>query len=700
MASPRKPVTFTGSSPLAPLMAQFVQEKRACGYRFNPAASSLRRLDAHLCSQGLQQVELPKAATASWLAKQPHETGKTQRARVNLVRNFALFMRRLDLPADVPDHAVGAKDSRPFLARVLTHGEVRRLLEAADRIEPMASTHLRHIVLPELLRVLYGCGLRLEEALRLRMRDVDLVQGVLRINDTKFRKDRLVPPARPLVVRLQKYAAALGPRSDDEYFFPSPRGGRLDGGGVYRNFRELLHRCGIGHGGRGEGPRLHDLRHTFAVHTLLRWYREGADLQARMPVLATYLGHASIDGTQDYLQMTAELHPEIVSRSDAAFSDVIPRGPGGRHEADRPLLHVTNYLTRYLAGQRNLSPNTIKAYRDVFTLLLRFGRDGRGIAVERLCLADIDVTFVEAFLDHLSQERKCSIRTQNQRLAVLHAFFRYVQSEVPERMLQCQKIMAMPLRRHVQVPVAYMSKDELTQVLAHPDPTTSAGRRDAVMLSVLYDTGARAQELIDLNAHDVRLTTPAQVRLLGKGRKVRVVPLMDATARLLRDHLRENDLDRPERGHLPLFQNRQGGRLSRSGLRYLLHCHVQAARSAVPGFTQKISPHSMRHTKGMHLLQSGVSLEMIRDFLGHVDVKTTQIYARANLEMKRRALEKVAGESPSPSAAVLAAEQVAARLAALAVATSATSTPKPPSCRRMRSCATHPYGGWTCWATS
>lgn len=147
-----------------------------------------------------------------------------------------------------------------------------------------------------------------------------------------------------------------------------------------------------------------------------------------------------------------------------------------------------------------------------------------------------------------------------------------------------------------------MSKDELKQVLAHPDPTMLEGRRDAVILSVLYDTGARAQELIDLNAHDVRLTMPAQIRLLGKGRKVRVEPWMDATARLLHDHLRENALDRPEQGHLPLFQNRQGGRLSRSGLRYLLHCLVQAARSAVPGFTQKISPHSVRHTKGMHLL--------------------------------------------------------------------------------------------------
>jgi integrase/recombinase XerD len=261
MATPRKPVTFTGNSPLAPLMAQFVQEKRACGYRYDECAGILRRLDAHLFRQGLQQVELPQALVSSWLAKQPHESGKSQRVRINRTRQFALYMQRLGLPADVPDQGTGAKESKSFLARVLTHEEVRRLLEAADRIEPRASTHLRHIVLPELLRVLYGCGLRLEGALSLRMRDVDLVQGVLHINDTKFRKDRLVPPARPLVVRLQKYAAALGPRPEDDYFFPSPRGGQLHGSGVYRNYRELLQRCHIGHGGRGEGPRLHDLRH-------------------------------------------------------------------------------------------------------------------------------------------------------------------------------------------------------------------------------------------------------------------------------------------------------------------------------------------------------------------------------------------------------------------------------------------------------
>ena len=311
-------------------------------------------------------------------------------------------------------------------------------------------------------------------------------------------------------------------------------------------------------------------------------------------------------------------------------------------------VHVTNFLTHYLAAQRNLSPNTIKAYRDVFTLLLRFCRDVRGIALERLSLAHIDAPLVEAFLDHLRNDRHASIRTQNHRLAALHAFFRYVQSEVPERLLQSQQILAIRLRRHPRHSVGYLSKELLAQILAQPDLRTPSGRRDAVLLSVLYDTGARVQELIDLNAGDVRLDAPPQVRLMGKGRKMRAVPLMDATVDILRDHRRENGLDRPEHADRPLFQNRQGGRLTRTGVRYLLQKYVQAVRRDHPGFTQPVSPHSLRHTKGMHLLQSGVPLEIIRDFLGHVDVKTTEIYARANLEMKRRALEKVTDASPLP----------------------------------------------------
>jgi integrase/recombinase XerD len=312
-------------------------------------------------------------------------------------------------------------------------------------------------------------------------------------------------------------------------------------------------------------------------------------------------------------------------------------------------IHVTSFLTHHLAAQRNLSPNTIKAYRDVFTLFLRFCRDVQGIAPERLRLEQIDVSLVESFLDHLETERKSSPRTRNHRLATLHAFFRYVQAEEPAHIFQCQKILAIPLRRHAHGTVGYLSKEELAEILAQPDLRTREGRRDAVLLSVLYDTGARVQELIDLSVGDVRLHPPPQVRLLGKGRKVRAVPLMDNTVQLLRDHLLENHLDRPEQVDKPVFQNVRNQRLSRSGIRYILQKYLVRARSKLPSLNRTLSPHTLRHAKGMHLLQSGISLDMIRDFLGHVDVKTTQIYARANLEMKRQALEKITEPSPVPT---------------------------------------------------
>ena len=308
-------------------------------------------------------------------------------------------------------------------------------------------------------------------------------------------------------------------------------------------------------------------------------------------------------------------------------------------------VHVTNFLTHYLAAQRNVSPNTIKACRDVFTLLLRFCRDVQGIAPERLRLEQVDVPRIEAFLDYLERERKSSPQTRNHRLAALHAFFRYVQAEEPARMHQCQNILAIPLRKHARPTVGYLSKEELAAILAQPDLRTPQGRRDAVLLSVLYDAGARVQELVDLSVGDVRLDPPAQLHLLGKGRKMRAVPLMGNTVQLLRTHLQENQLDHPEQFEKPLFQNARHERLTRSGIRYILHKYVVLARSKCPSLNRTVSPHQLRHTKGMDLLQSGISLDMIRDFLGHVDAKTTQIYARANLEMKCKALEKISEPS-------------------------------------------------------
>lgn len=301
---------------------------------------------------------------------------------------------------------------------------------------------------------------------------------------------------------------------------------------------------------------------------------------------------------------------------------------------------LTGFLGEYLPAQRNVSPNTIKAYRDTFTLLLRYCRDERGLSPDRLTLDHIDVSLVLRFLKHLETDRASSTGTRNHRLAVLHAFFRYLQTEDPGRILMCQQILAIPSQRCVRSSVDYLSVDDLTTILAQPDLSTPAGRRDAVLLSLLYDTGARVQELIDLSVRDLRLDSPAQVHLAGKGRKTRVVPLMTATVNMLAEYGREHHLNRSERLDHPLFWNQQGERLSRSGVRHILARHTEAARRIRSTLPARISPHTLRHTKAMHLLQAGNPLTTVQAILGHADLRTSEIYARADLEMKRRALER------------------------------------------------------------
>ena len=312
-------------SPVGSLMEQFVHEKQACGYRYGEEAHLLARFDRFLCDEALSQCELPRSISRKWLAKQTHESVSTHHHRICAVRQFAMYMCRLGYTADVPDRSLAAKRADSFSPRILTHAEIQQLFHAVDQLTPTARAPLRHIIMPEVFRLLYGCGLRLGEVLHLRVADVDLDRGVLTVLEAKFGKDRLVPPALPLVQRLQKYAAGMEDRSSDAYFFPSPSGGPWSLSAVYWLYRELLLRCAIPHAGRGKGPRVHDLRHTMAVHTLLRWLREGADLAAKLPVLATYLGHQSLAGTQRYLHLTAELFPEISVRANAAFGDVIPR---------------------------------------------------------------------------------------------------------------------------------------------------------------------------------------------------------------------------------------------------------------------------------------------------------------------------------------------------------------------------------------
>ena len=310
-------------------------------------------------------------------------------------------------------------------------------------------------------------------------------------------------------------------------------------------------------------------------------------------------------------------------------------------------IRLTNFLGEYLPNQKNVSPNTIKAYRDAFTLLLRYCRDRLAVSPENLMFDTLNAPMVLSFLKYLENEGNCSTRTRNHRLSVLHAFFRYLQTEEPARIAQCQQILAIPLKRCPRPTVNYLTTEQLAEILVKPNLKTMWGRRDAVLLSILYDSGARVQELVDLSVRDVRLNTPAQIRLTGKGRKVRVVPLMSATVDLLTHYMNEHRLNCSERIDSPLFFNRRGEHLSRSGIRYLLAKYTKDASKIRAGLSNRISPHTMRHSKAMHLLQAGNPPTIIQSILGHVDIRSTDIYARADMEMKRNALEKASEMAPS-----------------------------------------------------
>ena len=301
---------------------------------------------------------------------------------------------------------------------------------------------------------------------------------------------------------------------------------------------------------------------------------------------------------------------------------------------------LTRYLGQYLPGQRNLSRETIQSYRDTFKLLLRFCQAERGWPAEGVTLAHLDLACLEAFLDWLETVRHCSITTRNQRLAALHAFFRWVAYEDPAQLVMTQRVLAIPRKKGPEVLVPYLTQEAVQRLLAQPSQSNPQGRRDTVLLSLLYDTGARVQELVDLRIRDIRLEAPSVVTLTGKGSKRRTVPLMTPTAKLVHTYLAERHLDGSAYADHPLFFNPQRQKLTRWGVTYVLHKYVNMAQSSADvEFPPRISPHVLRHSKAVHLLQSGVNLIYIRDFLGHSDVTTTEIYARVDAETRRLALE-------------------------------------------------------------
>ena len=301
---------------------------------------------------------------------------------------------------------------------------------------------------------------------------------------------------------------------------------------------------------------------------------------------------------------------------------------------------LRGFLGDYLPKVRGASRHTVLAYRDAFKLLLRFLEQRLARPAVKLDLPDLGPDSLLAFLEHIETERGNSIATRNARLTAVHAFARYAAAQHPEHLALCQRILAVPFKRGPQRPVAYLEDHEAKALLAIPDCDTPLGRRDRALLLLMYNTGARVQEILDLRPCDLQLEPPLQTLLRGKGRKERIIPLLQPTADALRALLAERGVAPDD--SCPLFRNRYGQPLSRSGLRYILRKHCRAASSDIPTLASKrVHPHVMRHTMATHHLQAGVDMVTISHLLGHASVETTNRYAAVSLQAKRDAVAQV-----------------------------------------------------------
>ncbi len=301
-----------------------------------------------------------------------------------------------------------------------------------------------------------------------------------------------------------------------------------------------------------------------------------------------------------------------------------------------PLLEA--FFTERLMRQREASPNTVDSYSTAFKLLLAFARKKLKKAPSKLRLDDLDAPFISRFLDHLEAARGNSPRTRNARLAAIHSFFHYVAFREPRHSALIQRVLDIPSKRWEKKPVDFLKVNEVDALLQAPDLSTWLGRRDRALMALMAQTGLRVSETIGLCFQDVELKGPAHVRCTGKGRKQRLTPITPPVAAILRDWAKECQA-RPQE---PLFPNsRNRGHLSRDAVEYLLKKHVKVAQEQCPSLAEKrVTPHVLRHTCAMNLLRSGVDHATIALWLGHESPESTQCYIHADIELKRKALEK------------------------------------------------------------
>lgn len=302
--------------------------------------------------------------------------------------------------------------------------------------------------------------------------------------------------------------------------------------------------------------------------------------------------------------------------------------------------YMSMYLTEFLPGVKGVSYNTIASKRDTYMLLFKYLKESQNIKPEAVDIPQLNAEVITDFLEWLETTRNSSISTRNIRLAAIKSLFSYIQMQTPDYIYQCQQVLSIPRKKEPEHSLEYLTVDGIKAVLDTVDTSTREGLRDLALLSLMYDSAARVQEIADLCVNDFRMEKPSTLRLTGKGQKTRIIPLMNTTAELLSKYIKSCHPHHQGEQGIPLFSNRNKTKLTRAGISYILNKYVKLARQKSPTLIpENVSPHGLRHSKSMHMLQAGVPLIYIRDFLGHSEISTTEIYARCDSEQKRKAIE-------------------------------------------------------------
>lgn len=302
--------------------------------------------------------------------------------------------------------------------------------------------------------------------------------------------------------------------------------------------------------------------------------------------------------------------------------------------------YMSKYLTEYLPGIQGVSYNTIASKRDAYILLLKYLDDTQNIKAEDVDIPLLSRETIIKYLEWLEKSRGSSVSTRNIRLAAIKSLFSYIQTQTPDYIYQCQQILSIPRKKEHGHTLEYLTVEGIKSVLDAVEASSRTGLRDLTLLSLMYDSAARVQEIADLSVNDFRAEKPSTLRLTGKGSKTRIVPLMSTTSDLMSKYISIYHPSYRGEYNVPLFSNRKKEKLTRAGIAYILKKYVKIAREKQPDLIpETVSPHGLRHSKSMHMLQAGVPLIYIRDFLGHSEISTTEIYARCDSEQKRKAIE-------------------------------------------------------------